>query len=61
MAGFSIVNMVQHLIVVPLVHRFRLRRSLAAITFLFYICFSVVYILTILGVINIRVRSPGGV
>lgn len=59
MAGFSIANMVQHLIVVPLVHRFKMRPSLAVITFLFYACFNVVYGLTTVGVIHIRALRPG--
>lgn len=58
MAGFSIVNTVQHLIVVPLVHRYKMKPSLAVITFLFYGCFSVVYGLTVTGVIHIRALNP---
>lgn len=58
MAGFSIANMMQHLIVVPLVHRFRMRPSLAAITFLFYACFNVVYVLATVGIIQVGSLVP---
>lgn len=58
MAGFSIVNMVQHLIVVPLVHRYRMKPSIAVITFLFYVCFNVLYVLATVGVIHIETINP---
>jgi Ca2+/Na+ antiporter len=60
MAGFSIANMVQHLIVVPWVHRYKMKPSLAVITFLFYACFNVVYGLATMGLINIRVPKVSG-
>lgn len=58
MTGFSIASMVQHLIMVPLVHRFRMKPSMAVITFLFYACFNVVYVLATAGVIQIRSLVP---
>lgn len=60
MAGFSMVNMVQHLVVVPWVHKYKMKPSLAVITFLFYACFNVVYGLATVGLINIRVPKLSG-
>jgi hypothetical protein len=59
MAGFSIVNMVQHLLVVPWVAKYRMKPSLAVLTFLFYACFNVVYVLATIGVFHIRPLQPG--
>lgn len=58
MAGFSVANMVQHLVVVPLLHNYTMRPSLAAITFTFYACFNVVYVLATAGVIDVSFLVP---
>jgi hypothetical protein len=59
MAGFAVANMVQHLVAVPLLHNYSMRPSLAAITFTFYACFNVVYVLATVGVIDVSFLLPG--
>lgn len=58
MAGFSIANMLQHLLVVPCVLKYKMKPSLAVITFLFYACFNVVYGLATVGIIRVRGLVP---
>lgn len=58
MAGFAVVNMVQHLIMVPLVHRYKVRPSLTITSWLFYASFNVVYVLATIGVIRVKGFPP---
>ena len=58
MAGFSVVNIMQHPVMVPLVHRFRMRPSLAVPMWLYYAAFNLVYVLATLGVIRVRGMQP---
>jgi sodium/potassium/calcium exchanger 6 len=60
MAGFAMANMVQHIVLVPTVHRYRMRVSLAVPLFLFYLLFNVMYLLATVGIIRMKAFEPAG-
>lgn len=53
MVVFSILNLAKYLIEVPCCYHYQMSKKLSLGSFVYYICFNVVYGLVMIGVINL--------